>query len=553
MGLLKRFRAKILPRLYGLLWPRDLKERLLLWTCIGIIFVVVAFFTSERFALFLYDYSLSISPGTSWGKVTTLIAWLLCTYLVAYVAVRRRWRPFRFRRLLAVFLILVASLLLINILVFNSMLNSTGGSALSDALGTPKSSIIILSYRPEAYVSYSSSTLGHTHSLKPVIYWTFNLFTNADGMNYDTGAGLYEFFPAPWLVCPVVIALLIAYFIVCIMMIAHTTNKKKAYFAWFSLLVFSLASFSFLEAILDGGPLSSTAGVSAALLSLYLLLRYLRKSREVKWVPVLIFLPLLIMAIFAALSPALWGVSLQEHFIVSSLGIAAAGLYEFRRRGVKSLLLVPILFFLMFNIFSVRLQPQIRESQTRDDVYMILYTDPSKTDNEILGRLTGVPGIIGPEIIARYDRNTFVRASMTENGVTSLDLARQIIGGRPAPLESNIRFRFGDPSLKYSYTVYLQVDETQLSQISFDPIENISLTRVDSNFVKVEFEAPEGLSGNTAYQFIMLTLSQHGLRPTHCIYIWYLAGRDAATRAKDFLLTLVPVTRLQPVIEDAFP
>lgn len=521
--------------------------------CVVLIFVVGAFFISEGFALFLYNYSSSISPGTSWGKVMTLLAWLLGTYLIAYVAIRRRWRPFLFRRLLVVFLALVASLLVINILVFNSMFNSTGGSALGDALGVSQSRVIILSYRPEAYASYSLSTLGHTHSLKPVIYWALNLFTNADGVNYDTAAGLYQFFPAPWLVCPVVIALLVIYLVVCAMVIAHTASRGKSYLAWFGLLLFSLASFSFLETILDGGPLSDTTGVALALLSLYLLFLYLRKSREVKWVPVLIFLPLLVMAIFNALNPALWGASLQEHFAVSNLGIIAAGLYEFRRQGTKSLLLIPILFFLAFNVFSVRLQSPIRESQAGNDVYMFLYTDPSQTDNQILGRLAGVPGIAGPEIIARYSRNVVVEAVMTENGVTSLDLSRQIMGGRPAPIESSIHFRFGDPSLMYPDSIYLQADETQLSQIPLDPIENVSLTRVDSSFIKVDFESPEGLYGHASYQFIMLALSQHSLRPTNCIYIWRSAGRDAATRAEDFLLTLVPVTRLQPVIENAFP
>lgn len=553
MSLLKHLRKKIPPRLRNLLWPRDLKERLLVWTCIGIIFVIAAFLVSERFALFLYDYSFCISPGTSWGKLTTLIAWLLFTYLIAYVAIRRRWRPFRFRRLLVVFLAVVASLLLINILVFTSMLNNTGGSALGDALGVPKSRVMILSHRPEAYASYSLSTLGHTHSLKPVIYWVFNLFTDADEMHYDVGAGFYKFYPAPWLVCPVVVVLLAAYFVVCAMIITHTANEGRSYFAWFSLLLFSLASFSFLEAILDGGPLSATAGVALALLSLYLLLRYLRKSREVKWVPILIFLPLFVMATFNVFSAAPWGVSLQEHFIVSNLGIAAAGFYEFRRRGTKSPLLILILFFLAFNLFSVRLQPQIGESQEGDDVYMLLYTDPLKTDNEILESLASVPELAEPEIIARCGRSTFVRAGVTEAGVTSLDLARKIIGGRPAPLESSIHFRFGDPSLKYSDSIYLQVDEAQLSQIPLDPIEISSITRVDSNLIKVEFKAPEGLYGHAAYHCFMLLLSQNGLRPTHCVYIWPSAGRDVATKAKDFLLTLVPVTRLQPIIETAFP
>jgi len=553
LSLLKRFRRKVPPRLYDLLWPQDLKERLFVWTCIGIIFVVAASFISERVALFLYDYSFCISPGTSWGKMTTLIAWLLCTYLIAYVAIRRRWQPFRFRRLLVVFLALVASLLLINILVFNSMLNDTGGNALGDALGVPKSRIVILSHHPEAYASYSLSTLGHTHSLKPVIYWAFNLFTDADGINYDMGAGFYEFFPAPWLVCPVVVALLVAYFVVCVMMVAHTAGEKGPYFAWFSLLLFSLASFSFLEAILDGGPLSTTAGVSLALLSLYLLMRYLSGSREVKWVLILIFFPLLVMAIFNVFSPTLLGVSLQEHFIVSNLSVAAAGVYEFRRRGTKSLLLVLILFFLAFNLSSVRLHPQIWESSEGDEVYMLLYTDPLRTDNEILERLASVPELTEPGIIARYGRNTFVRAGVTENGVTSIDLARQIIGGRPAPLESSIRFHFGDPSLKYPHSIYLQVDEARLRQIPLDPVEISSLTKVDSNFIEVEFEAPGGLYGHTAYQYLMLVLSQHGLRSTHCVYLMSPIERGASTRAKDFLLALVPVTRFQPIIETAFP
>lgn len=552
MSLLKRFGKKIPPRLHDLLWPQDLKERLFVWTCIGIIFVIAAFLISERVALFLYDYSFYISPGTSWGKMTTFITWLLCTYLIAYVTIRRRWRPFRFRRLLLVFLALVASLLLINILVFNSMLNSTGGGALGDALGVPKSRIMILSHRPEAYVSYSLSTIRHTHSLKPVIYWAFDLFTDADGMHYDVGAGFYEFYPAPWLVCPVVVALLIAYFVVCAMLIAHTANEKRAYFAWFSLLLFSLVSFSFFEAVLDGGPLSATAGMALALLSLYLLSHYLRKRREMRWVPALIFLPLLVIAIFNVFSLAHWSVSFQEHFIVSNLGIAAAGLYEFRRRGTKSPLLILILFILAFNLSSLRFHPYVGESREGDEVYMLLHTNPSTTDNEILERLASVPELAEPEIIARYARTMLARARMTETGVTSLDLARQIMGGRPSPLESNIRIHFGDPSL-HPYSIYLQVDEARLSQIPLEPIEISSLTRVDSNLTKVEFEAPEAIYFHTAYQYLMLVLNQHGLRPTHCIYIWPSVERGAATRVEDFLRALVPITRFQPIIEPVFP
>jgi hypothetical protein len=551
--LFKHLKRKIPPRLHDLLWHRDLKARLFAWTCIGIAFIIAAFLVSERVALFLYDYSFSIVPGTSWGKVTALLAWLLCTYIIAYVAVRKKWRPFHFRRLFLVFLALVASLLLINILVFNSMLDSTGGSALGDALGVPKSRLVILSHRPEAYVSYSSSTLGHTHSLKPVIYWALNFFTDADGVHYDVGAGFYEFYPAPWLICPLVVALLMAYFGVCVMVIAHTANEKRAYFAWFNLLLFSLISFSFLAAVLEGGPLSTTAGVGVALLSLYLLLRYLRRRREVRWVLILIFLPLFTMAIFNAFSLEPWGVSLQQHFIISNLGIAAAGVYEFGRRGTKSLLLVLIIFFLAFNLSSIRFHPPIGESREGDDVYMLLYTDPSTTDNEILKRLASVSELVEPEIIARYVRNTFVRAGVAEAGVTSLDLARQVLGGRPTPLTSSIRFRFGDPSLKDSYFIYLLVDEARLRQISLDPIEVLSLRKVDSNLVEVGFLAPQGLHKHTAYQCLMLTLSERGLRPTHCIYIWPSAGRTATTRAGDFLRALIPVTRLQPVIETAFP
>lgn len=555
MSLFKRLKGKIPPRLHDLLWPRDLKARLFAWTCVGIALIIVAFFVSEEVALFLYDYSFGIALGSSFGKVTMLLVWLLYSFLIANISIRRKWRPFHFRRLFIIFLILVALLSLANILVFRAVLDNAGGSELEALEGELEGRPVIVGFRPEAIVNYSSSTLEHTHSLKPVLYWFFNHFTDADAINYDVGAALYPLYPAPWLVYPAVLALLVAYLLVCITILAHTANEeKKSYIAWFNCLIFSLASFSFFVAILDGGPFTTISQMSIALLSLYLLMRYVNKKQGKKRTLSLIFLPLVILAAlnFVAYNLAPRVISLHEHFLVTNLCLAAAGFYEFKHRGAKSILLALILFLLVFNISSFRPYSEIRESYEGGNVFMILSIDSSISDNEVLGHLNSIPGLAGPEILARDAKTVVAKASTERAGISSQNLAYLVTGRRMVPLESNIRFRFGNPLSSLFYSIYFPVEEVELRQVlpAHNSVRINSLTELSRSLVKVDYDVPEGLNGG---HYLMLVLSQRGMRLTRYIYMRPFTERDAITQARDFLRTLLPVTHLQPVITTIFP
>ena len=528
-----------------------MKARLFTWTCIALALALAAFFLNEGIALIFYHYSFSISPGVSFGKVAILLVWLLCTYLIAYASTRRKWRPFRFRQLFIVFLTLALLLLLINILVFRAIFNNAGGGELGAIEGTP----VIVGFRPEAVANHSSSTLEHTHSLKPVLYWFFNLFTDADSMGYDVGAALYPLLPAPGLVSPLVIILFAAYLVVCTMILAHTANEeKKPHIAWFNSLVFSLASFSFFEAAFDGGPLASTSWVGVALLSLYLLMRYTSRKRGRRWIFPLIFLPLLILAYFNTIAYDLAprGISLHEHFLVSTLGMVAAGFYEFRRRGAKSMLLVLILFLLAFNISSFRPYTEIRKSYEGGNVYMILSIDSSMSDNEVLEHLVSISDLANPKILARDAKTVVAKANTERAGISSQDLAHLVTERMVTPLESNVRFHFGNPLSRLSYSIYLPVEEVELRQVlpAYNSVRINSITELSRVLVKIDYDVPEGLNGS---HYLMLDLSQLGMRLTYYIYMRPFAERDAITRAKDFLRTLLPLTRLQPVITIIFP
>jgi len=521
---------------------------------VGIALIIVAFFVSEEVALFLYDYSFGIAPGSSFGKVTMLLVWLLCSFLIANISIRRKWRPFHFRRLFIVFLILVTLLSIANILVFRAVLDNAGGSELEALEGEFGDRPVIAGFRSEAVINYSSSTLEHTHSLKPILYWFFNLFADADGMSYDVGAALYPLFPAPELVSQIVIILLVTYLVVCMMILAHTANEeKKSYMAWFNCFVFSLASFSFFESALDGGPFTTTAQVGAALLSLYLLLRYTSKKQGGKWALLLIFLPLFILAVLnlVAYNLAPRVISLPEHFLVSSLCLVAVGLYEFRHRGAKSVLLIPILFLLAFNISSFRPYFEIQESYEEGNVFMILTIDSSISDNEILGHLVNIPGLVNPEILARDAKTVVAKANTETAGMGSQNLAYLVTGRMMAPLELNIRFRYGNPLLRLSHSTYLPVEEAELRQVlpAYNPVRINSFTELSQGLVKIDYDVPEGLDGG---HFLMLALSQRGMHLTHYIYMRFFIERDAITQTRDLLRTLLPVTHLQPVITTIF-
>jgi hypothetical protein len=549
------FEREISSCLYDFLWPKDLKRCLFAWTCIGIVFIIIAFFISERLALFLYNYSFCISPGTSFGKVTTLLAWLLCSYPIAYVSIRRKWRPSGFRSLLAIFLTLVLLLSIANLLVFRVMFRNAGGEELRALEGELGGRLVTVGFRPEAVVNYSSSTLEHTHSLKPVLYWLFNFFIDADRINYDIGAALYALFPAPWVVAPIVIVLLVAYLATYAMILMHTANEeRKSYLAWLNCLVFSLASFSFFESALDGGPLTTSMQTGAALLVLYLLMRYVRGKRGERWTILLIFAPLLLLAAmnFAIYDLAPRAISLHEHFLVSSLGLAAAGLHEFRHTGVRSKSLIPILFLLAFNLSSFRPYSAIRESGKGDNVYMILSVDPSMPDDGIVKQLVADPDLAGPEVIARSASTVMVKATVTRAGISSWELCRRFLRRRSAPLESNIRFRFGNPSKELSSFAYLPVDEGELRQAlpARGMIEIISLEGLGEHFVKVECAAPEGLYSS---YYLALVLHQHGLSLTHYMFFRSPAEKGLAVKVGNFLRTSLPVTRLQPIVGIIFP
>jgi hypothetical protein len=518
-------------------------------TSLAIAVAIAAFFLSDGVASIIYDYSFTVSPGTSFGKVTTLLGWLLCSFLLAHISVRLKWRPSGFRSSFIIFLILAAALLSINILVFHSIFDKAGCDELGPLEGRP----VIVAFDPEATVSFSSSTLEHTHSLKPVLHWFFGLFADAKGMGYDVGSGLYQLYPT-WLVCPMVIALLAVYLVASATILAHSANEgKNSHQAWLSTIVFSLASFSLFEATLDGGPFSTSAQVGIALLALHLLMRRSGQGRGMRWVPILIFAPLLVLAalnlFLHSLAPR--AISLHEHFLVSSLSLAAAGLYEFKRVGAKSIALPLILLLLAFNLSSFRPYSELRESREGDDVYMILSIDPSVADGELLQGLAGIPELAQPTIIARDGRTAVVKASTTRAGISSRELARRIIGKRLAPLESNVRFRFGDPSARSSYSAYLHVDEARLRQaLPGGVIQVNSIAEFGESLVKIEYTAPQGLySGH----YLLLALSQRGLRLTHYAYIRPLVGRDATTQFRDFLRISVPVTRLQPIVAMMFP
>ncbi len=522
-----------------------MKLRLFIWTCIVLALVFAAYLLSDWVALTLYYYTFSISPSTSFGKATVLLLWFLLTYIIAYVSVRRKWRPFSFKRLFIVFLILAAVLISTNILVFNSMFDKAGGSKL-EAQGGIGGRPIIIGSRPEAVINYSSSALWSTHSLKPVLYWLFGSFTTPDSMHYDAGGALYPLFPSPGLVCPIVIILTAAYLIVCIMLFMHIANEeKKSYIAWFNCLVFSLVSFLFLETAYDGGPFSTTALTAVALFSLYLLVRYTSRKQGKRWILPLIFLPLIVLAYFDVMTYSLTprGISLYEHFLVSSLSIAAAGFYEFRNRG-KSLLMVLIVFLLVFNLASFRPYHESRESSVGDDVYMTLSIDPSTLDNEILGRLGGIQDLIQPEIIARDARTVMISAGLKRAGVSTQDLASWIVGGRVSPLAADIMFRLGNPSTLVERTIYLPTSEVELRQAlpSSLMIQIDSITEISGSLTRVDYTTPQGLNSN---HYLVLLLDQEGLRLNDWIYPIPLVETSTTDRIINFVCISLPITHLQ--------
>jgi len=535
-----------------------MKLRLFIWTCIVLAFILAAYLLSDWFALTLYHYIFCISPSTSFGKMTVLLLWLLCSYIIAYVSVRCKWGPFNFRRLFIIFLILATVLISINVFVWFSMFDKAGGNELA-VEGRP----MLFGSRPEAIISYSSSTLGHTHSLKPVLYWLFSPFAETDSMHFDIGGALYPLFPSPGIVCPIVIILTVAYLAMSVMILMHTANKeKKSCVAWFTCLVFSFTSFLLFETAYDGGPFSTTALTGVALLSLYLLMRYTSRKHGKKWILPLMFLPLIILAYLDMITYNLapWGISLYEHFLVSTLCIAGAGVYEFsqgkssgQRRGVdrspiSKFILSLIILLLLVNLLSFRPSHVLNEAREGDDVYMTISIDPSTTDNEILERLGNVQDLVYPEIIARDGRTVMAMAGVKRAGITSMDLAHQIVGDRVSPLAANIMFEFGNPSIERSLYVYLPIDEVELRQAlpSNHILQIDSTTEIDGGLTRVDYTAPIGLNSD---HYLVLLLGQEGLRLTHWIYYSSFDETSATDRVANFISISLPLTYLKELVD----
>jgi hypothetical protein len=479
-----------------------------------------------------------IASGTSFGKTIIFLFWILFTYLIAYISTRVKLKiKLDFKLLIFAFLVSVVLLFFINIVTFKSILVNTGYTLSSQER-------ILITFEPEAVISYDISRLDHTHSLKPALYKVLDPFVDVNSFKIDIGQALYPFVPS-WLFYPI-LASFAFYLITSSLLIFYTARAWKGLFALFILLVFCIASCQFFIGALDGGLFSATTVSGIAILSIYLFLHHLRKASKARWVLVLIFLPLIILTVFNQLVFFIthnYVVTFEPHLIVSSLSIAAACFYAYRCQ--RNLMLV-LIFILVFNLLTFKPYPYILTSREGDDVYMYLddVFDPSVTDEDVLKRLD-IPEFSNPEILARYERVVYARAKATRAGISAFDLNRKFDNERQTPLQPIHRIYFGDPELYITYTFFIPVNEDDLNKVSIDPIK-INSFRKTGDLIEISCTAPDGLSYRSGCKYVMTVFNQNGIKLNSCLTTYRkIIPENILVRTGRSLSMLVPITSIR--------
>lgn len=516
-------------------------QNLYILSCVIIALTIAAFFLNRSVTLFIYDYMSGIASGTSFGKSMIFLFWILFIYLIAYFSARIKIK-LNFKLLILLFLVSVALLSVVNLVAFKLILANTGYTR------SPKEPVLI-TFKPEADVSYDISRLDHTHSLRPILYKILDPFVDVNFFKIDIGQALYQFFPS-WLFYPT-FAIFALYLVACLLLIICTAKAWKGLFALFVLLVFGIASCQFFIGALDCGLLGTTTLTGIATLSIYLLLFHLRKKSKIRWVLVLIFLPLIILGILDQLAYSITGASstlagtylitFESHLIVSSLAIAAACFYAFKYQRRLTAILI---FILAVNLILFKPYPFVPISREGDDVYMYLdgIFDSSTTNKEILKRLE-IPELSNPEILARYKRVVYARAVATKAGISTVDLSNKVINERRTPVLAGFRFNFAE-SLPSPYTIFISINEDELDKISVEPIEINSFKKID-NLMEVNLTGPSGFFDRNLCQYFMLTLNQNGVKSNHCFFVRDLPEENVSERTKDFFLMTIPITSVR--------
>jgi hypothetical protein len=396
------------------------------------------------------------------------------------------------------------------------------------------------------------SRLEHTHSLKPVLYTLFSSFTDTKNSTTDWGGNLHEMSPS-WVFYPTLL-LVGGYFFVCIMLIIYIIKRFKGFNALFGLLVFGLASLSFFVAFFDAGPFCSSAGMGVTFLSIYLLFGYVHKKEfSIKWVLILMFLPLIVLETFNLFTYFVANVRatyFESHLIVSTFGLISAFLYTFSHQfKYHRILLLVLVFLLAVNLFSFKPFAWIQRSVKGDNVYMLfpIYSAPKE---DTIEKITAVPHITNLETVAEYGKVLVIKADVEKSGLTTTYLAEKVIDKKLTPMSSNLIFVFADPKQKWNFTTYLpsdQINESQfleLIMMELEPFDISSVKRMDG-LVEVKYTSPAGLDWRHFITILNKKMSVSYIiisRDPHVI--------SSGKLAKDFLFGIIPITSAQIKIHE---